>query len=277
MSRNKKTEIDKDMLVPAVGAMIYASDEPVPPKELAGVLDGIPVDEVKGAIERFSDCLREAGVGLEVEQIAGGYRLATRSDVGPWVRRFFQQRNRTRLSPAGLETLAIVAYRQPVTAPEIQAIRGKDPSASLKSLLDKKMIRILGKKKVVGNPLLYGTRKQFLVHFGLNSLSDLPSVDDFDEFLGALESDQGKLFQAGEEAPEAEATLASELETPDGALDDPVTPDTPDDGAGASQELEAEESLEVVETPLGDPLESDSRAAEEIDLLSRVPDSEESH
>ena len=187
--------IDPGMLVPAIGAMIYASDEPVPPKEIAGVLGGVPVEDVERAVEELSQLLSDVGIGLSVERVAGGYRLATRSEVGPWVRRFFQQRNRTRLSPAALETLAIVAYRQPVTAPEIQAIRGKDPVASLKSLLDKKMIRILGKKKVVGSPLLYGTRKQFLVHFGLDGLSDLPSVEDFDEFLGALDSEQGNLFR----------------------------------------------------------------------------------
>jgi segregation and condensation protein B len=108
--------------------------------------------------------------------------------VGPWVRRFFQQRNRTRLSPAALETLAIVAYRQPVTGPEIQAIRGKDPGAALKGLLDKKLVRCLGRKKVVGSPLLYGTPREFLVHFGLNSLEDLPSIEDFDQFLEVLDA-----------------------------------------------------------------------------------------
>jgi len=224
------------MLVPAIGAMIYASDEPVPSKEIAGVLGGVPVDDVERAVEELTQLLSGAGIGLSVERVAGGYRLATRSEVGPWVRRFFQQRNRTRLSPAALETLAIVAYRQPVTAPEIQAIRGKDPSASLKSLVDKKMLRILGKKKVVGSPLLYGTRKQFLVHFGLDGLSDLPSVEDFDEFLGALDSDQGSLFRA-------EA-----------------------DGEGEG------ETAESTDLP-----EDDVSEADELDMLSRVPENEESH
>jgi len=127
------------------------------------------------------------GAGLQIERVAGGFRVATRSEVGAWVRRFFRQRNRTRLSPAALETLAIVAYRQPITAPEIQAIRGVDPSASLKSLVEKKLVRILGKKKVVGHPLLYGTSRHFLVHFGLDRLQDLPPIDDFQELLGAGE------------------------------------------------------------------------------------------
>jgi segregation and condensation protein B len=122
-----------------------------------------------------------------VEQVAGGFRLATKPAVGALVRPFFRQRNRTRLSPAALETLAIVAYRQPATVPEIQAIRGVDPTGALKNLLEKKLVRILGRKKVVGNPLLYGTTTQFLVHFGLNKLEDLPSIEEFDAFVGALE------------------------------------------------------------------------------------------
>ncbi len=111
-----------------------------------------------------------------------------------------------------------MAYRQPVTAPEIQAIRGKDPQGPLKNLLEKKLLRILGKKKVVGNPLLYGTSKQFLVHFGLNSLADLPSMDEFDAFVGGLEHI--------EIASDEEEGVS---EVPDEAL--PAETDTPPDAA----------------------------------------------
>jgi segregation and condensation protein B len=133
------------------------------------------------------------------------------------------------LSPAALETLAIVAYRQPVTSPEIQAIRGVDPGASLKSLLEKKMLRILGRKRVVGNPLLYGTSRQFLVHFGLNALEDLPSIQDFEQFLGALDGTPPPLFGAGEGRLEPEENLLDVLE-PDanaesGAAADPAAQD----------------------------------------------------
>ena len=123
------------------------------------------------------------------------------------MRGFFRHRNRTRLTPAALETLAIIAYRQPVTSPEIQAIRGKDPSAALKSLLDKRLIKILGKKKVVGSPLLYGTRREFLEHFGLNALDDLPAIEDFDEFVDVLEG-SSSLFPADVEQEDATETTA---------------------------------------------------------------------
>jgi len=176
-----------DPLEPAVGALIFASDEPVGTKELSRALGGVEPERIEEAIQTLERHLEQHPLGLQLERVAGGVRLATRPDVGTWVRRFFRERNRTRLSLPALETLAVVAYRQPVTAPEIQAIRGKDPSAALRGLLDKKLLRTLGRKKVVGSPLLYGTTKEFLLHFGLDSLEDLPSIEDFDQFLDALD------------------------------------------------------------------------------------------
>ncbi len=179
--------VSEEDLLKAVGALIFASDEPVQVKEIAGALGGVEKERVSQAIVELEKRFETSETGLLVEWIAGGVRLATRPEVAEWVRQLFRQRNRTRLSLPALETLAIVAYRQPATAPEIQAIRGKDPTASIKGLLDKKLIRTMGRKKVVGNPLLYGTSKHFLIHFGLNSLSDLPSIEEFDQFLGVLE------------------------------------------------------------------------------------------
>jgi len=143
--------------------------------------------------------------------VAGGFRLATRPEVGTWVRQYMRQRNRTRLSPAAIETLAIVAYRQPVTLPEIQAIRGRDPSAALKTLLDKKLIRPLGRKKVVGHPLLYGTSKQFLIHFGLNRLGDLPSMEEFGELAGLAADEALEIARTAAEAEEPSATTDEEM------------------------------------------------------------------
>jgi segregation and condensation protein B len=191
-------------LVAAVEAVLFAAGEPVHPKEIAAAFDGASESEVDAAIEALRARYDEGSGGLTVEQVAGAYRLATKPEVGATVRQFFRQRNRTRLSAAALETLAIVAYRQPITVPEIQAVRGVDPSGALKSLLEKAMVRILGRKKVVGNPLLYGTTKQFLVHFGLNRLEDLPSIEEFDGFLGALEGGQTPLFVGDTQASEAD-------------------------------------------------------------------------
>ena len=218
MSDRDSSRPTEDLLVPAVGAAIFASDEPVGAEEIADAFGGMPVEEIEEAVRTLEQVLAQTGAGLRVETVAGGYQFSTTPDVGPWVRRFFRQRNRTRLSPAALETLAIVAYRQPVTAPEIQAIRGKDPSGPLKTLVDKKLLRLLGRKKVVGNPLLYGTSKQFLIHFGLNNLEDLPAIEDFEEFVEALATERPELFadgsseETGGETGEAEAVTTPTLE-----------------------------------------------------------------
>jgi len=205
-------------LVAAVEAVLFAAAEPVHPKEIAAAFEGANESEVAAAIEALRERYAEGQGGLTVEQVAGAFRLATKPAVGAVVRQFFRQRNRTRLSPAALETLAIIAYRQPITVPEIQAMRGVDPSGSLKGLLEKSLVRILGRKKVVGNPLLYGTTKQFLVHFGLNRLEDLPSIEEFDQFLGALQGGQEPLF--GDPMPAA----LEDAEDPQVEADVPLDP-----------------------------------------------------
>jgi segregation and condensation protein B len=220
-----------EQLLSAVGAVIFASEEPVPPKEIAAALGGVELRDVQAAIQTLQEEFDRLPCGLRVEWIAGGPRLSTRPEVGEWVRRFFRHRNQRRLSPGALETLAIIAYRQPVTAPEIQAVRGKDPAAALKGLLERKLIRIEGRKKVVGNPLLYGTTKQFLVHFGLNRLEDLPSIEEFDRFLEALGplaategSEEGTW---GDEAATAAASgdaAPAQVEEPSEALSGPEPP-----------------------------------------------------
>jgi len=206
-------------LIAAVEAVLFAAAEPVHPKEIAAAFEGANESEVAAAIEALRERYTEGQGGLTVEQVAGAFRLATKPAVGAIVRQFFRQRNRTRLSPAALETLAIIAYRQPITVPEIQAMRGVDPSGSLKGLLEKSMVRILGRKKVVGNPLLYGTTKQFLVHFGLNRLEDLPSIEEFDQFLGALQGGQEPLF--GDPMPPTLEESEPEIDAP---LDPPEDP-----------------------------------------------------
>jgi segregation and condensation protein B len=120
-----------------------------------------------------------------VEDVGGGVRLATRPEVVSWLRRFFDVSGGNKLSMAALETLAIIAYRQPVTGPEIQELRGVNPAGVVKTLLERRMVRIVGRKEVVGKPFLYGTTREFLVHFGLNSLKDLPPLEEFEETFGS--------------------------------------------------------------------------------------------
>lgn len=187
--------LDRETLCAVLEAVIFTSTEPVRIEEIREALEGIAEDDLAAALAELERRYAEPVSGLRLERVAGGLQFATRPRVGYWVRQFVRQRNRTRLSAAGLETLAIVAYRQPVTAPEIQSIRGKDPAGPLKTLLEKRLVRIMGKKKVIGRPILYGTTREFLVHFGLDSLEDLPAFEEFEALVGAL----GDLEPQGEE------------------------------------------------------------------------------
>jgi segregation and condensation protein B len=218
----------QDSLVDVVEAVVFASPEPVQAREIAEAFDDFEVEAIEEALEALIERYASARGGLFVEKVAGGYRFATRPEVGDRVRTFFRHRNRTRLTPATLEGLAIIAYRQPVTAPEIQSVRGKDPSYALKVLLEKKLIRILGRKKVVGNPLLYGTTQRFLEHFGLDSLSDLPSIEEFDSFLGTLEVGAAGAHPDGRDdesvsTPVDSVTESADGETGEAESEDPTT------------------------------------------------------
>lgn len=173
-------------------ALIYVSEEPVKQDEILAALPEEQREEVIRCLEEL--LLEYSGTprGLRIVQVAGGYRMQTRPEHDPWIRNLYRQRNKVRLSRAALETLAIIAYRQPVTSPEIQAIRGANPMGVLQTLLERRLIRTLGRKKVVGKPILYGTTDEFLIHFGLNGLADLPSLEDFPGLSeGGLETPEG--------------------------------------------------------------------------------------
>jgi segregation and condensation protein B len=160
-------------------ALIYVSEEPVKQEEL---LEVFPEESRESARRALEELLLEYGGGprgLRIVRVAGGFRMQTRPEHDTWIRTLYRQRNRVRLSRAAVETLAIIAYRQPVTGPEIQSVRGANPIGVLQTLLERRLIRALGRKKVVGKPILYGTTEDFLIHFGLNSLADLPSLEDF--------------------------------------------------------------------------------------------------
>ncbi|MBI4169501.1 MAG: SMC-Scp complex subunit ScpB [Acidobacteria bacterium] len=159
-------------------ALAFAAEEPLTLGDLADLFPGTQEESLRAALDEVARACEAPDRGLRLNRAAGGHRLVTKAELGGWVRALFRSRNRRRLSTQALETLAIIAYRQPITTPEIQALRGADPGAVLEGLLEKKLVRILGRKKVVGKPVLYGTTREFLAHFGINSLEDLPSLED---------------------------------------------------------------------------------------------------
>jgi len=178
----------------ALEAILFVTSEPVPRERLVQVFPDDESEVIEAALsavlERYS---AGAGKGVVAEDVAGGVRLVTSPDLHGYLQRFFTVSGRNRMSMAALETLAIVAYRQPITAPEIQEMRGVSPAGVLKTLLNRRLIRIAGRKQVVGKPFLYATSRDFLVHFGLNELSDLPPLEEFEELLQEEGSEVGGL------------------------------------------------------------------------------------
>lgn len=166
-----------------IEALIFASPEPVTMKALVKLLDGEPKDEILRAIEALKRDYDRPG-GLQIVEVAGGWQIVTRPELHEWVRRLFHERTTQKLSVAALETLAVIAYKQPVTGPEIAEIRGVNTAGVLGTLIERKLIKIVGRKQVVGRPFLYGTTREFLERFGLNDLSDLPKVEDMSDLLG---------------------------------------------------------------------------------------------
>ena len=164
-------------------ALIFASPEPLTPKAIYKLLEVEPKEDVQAALAELKQDYDRPG-GLQSVEVAGGYQIVTRQDLHDWVRRLFHERTTQRLSVQALESLAVIAYKQPITALEVTEIRGVNTSGVLNTLLERGLIKIVGRKQVVGRPFLYGTTREFLIRFGLNDLNDLPKVEDMAEALG---------------------------------------------------------------------------------------------
>ena len=173
-----------DYLKPIIEALIFASPEPVTNKTLYKLLDGEPREDVDAALAAVKADYERMG-GLQLVEVAGGHQIVTRPELHEWVRKLFHERTTSKLSVQALETLAVIAYKQPVTAAEIADIRGVSSSGGvLSTLVDRRLIKTVGRKQVVGRPFMYATTREFLERFGLNDLTDLPKVEEMSDALG---------------------------------------------------------------------------------------------
>jgi segregation and condensation protein B len=166
-----------------IEALIFVSEEPISAKTIADVLRE-ERSVVESALADLSQEFNGRNGGLQLREVAGGWQFATRPEYHEHVRAFLRSRPSAKLSIASLETLAVIAYKQPVTVPEILEIRGVQSPSSIKTLLDKKLIVAKGRKDTVGRPMMYGTSKDFLMQFGLKDLTELPSMEDFQDLAG---------------------------------------------------------------------------------------------
>ena len=169
-------------LVAVVEALIFVADEPITAKLLADVLDE-EKQRIEAAVEQLKQEYEARESGLQIREIAGGWQISTRTEFHEEVRQFLKTRPSAKLSLASLETLAVIAYKQPVTVPEILEIRGVQSASAIKTLLDKRLIVAKGRKETVGRPMQYGTSKEFLLQFGLKDLTELPSIEDFEDLV----------------------------------------------------------------------------------------------
>jgi segregation and condensation protein B len=176
--------METEGLKAALEAILFVSGDPLPLKRIQEALEGEEKPVVLEAMEALSESYREEGRGIQIVEIAGGYQIVTKPAYTPFIKRLEKIKAPTKLSKSALEALAVIAYKQPVTRGEVEAIRGVDSSNVVRTLLEKRIIRIVGRKEGLGRPMLYGTTLDFLQFFGMRDLSQLPALKDFKELAG---------------------------------------------------------------------------------------------
>jgi segregation and condensation protein B len=181
--------MDNGKLKQIVEALILASDVPLSENKIAGLVEATP-SQVKEMVDTLNAEYAASNRAFFITRVAGGYQINTHKDLAPWIKKLFKGRAKPKLSQAGLEALAIIAFRQPISRTEIDAIRGVHSGGVLKNLLERNLIAIAGRSDEVGRPLLYGTTTEFLRYFGINDISELPKPKEIEEIMGKLDGSQ---------------------------------------------------------------------------------------
>ncbi len=224
--------------VKIIEAVLFISDKPVPIGDLVEIVDGFDKEKIGICVGELNQKLEDHAV--EVVEIAEGYQVRTKQEYGEWVKKFHKIERATRLSPASLEVLSIIAYKQPITRQEIEDIRGVDSSGIVKKLLEKSLIKSMGRKKLPGKPMAFGTTKRFLEYFGLVKLSDLPTLKDFPE---NMESGSAQTSMEFDDEPQEKDESDIQMEK-EAAMIEPANEDYEDDEDEETQEFDAEQSNE---------------------------------
>lgn len=162
-----------------IETLLFITDKPLVMAGIQEVLEGVDAQTIKAAVEELKSEYSSRHCGLSIYEVAGGYQMSTAPEYAQYVKKYYKARHKEKLSGPALETLAIIAYKQPVTRLDIESIRGVNVDGVVASLLEKGLVRIAGRKEVIGRPFVYGTTRQFLEYFGLKSLQDLPKIEEF--------------------------------------------------------------------------------------------------
>ena len=215
---------DRAEMEGAFEALLFVAEEPILRHDFAALFPQADAEERDRALDSVLERYRDAEArGVMLDEVSGGYRLVTRPELHGYLASYFKASHRSRISMAALETLAIVAYRQPITAPEIQELRGVGSTSVLRTLLDLRLIRIAGRKEVVGRPFLYRTTREFLLRFGLNRLRDLPPLEEFEELL-AQESEDDQERRPSSEQLDLAQQVTDGSDPDEDLADDPPAP-----------------------------------------------------
>jgi segregation and condensation protein B len=222
MAESNRREEVLDELAHIIEAIIFASDEPINVATIKSVLDAVHTfgrinpDVIVERINALNEKYNRDGSGFCIVEIANGYQFSTRKELAQWVSYLFKEKSKRRLSNSALETLAIIAYKQPVTKPEIESIRGVNVDYVLHNLLEKELVTVVGRAETVGKPLLYGTTQRFLKVFGLKNLEDLPKLREIDEIIKEIKN------KGAEESIQLEITALEDKQTSESAAGNPV-------------------------------------------------------
>lgn len=217
-----------------IEVLLFVSEKPLPMDNIVKILGCIDKDTIRAITEELNVEYAKTNRSFSVTEVGGGFQILTDPFYAPWVRKIFFKEKKQRLSGPSLETLAIVAYKQPITRADIEAIRGVNIEGVLEALLERDLLRLVGRKEIIGRPFMYGSTKKFLTHFGLNSLEDLPKLKDFNE--GDIELGRDELIKKEGEGTEPEVDVR-EL-PPEGAEMEAEAKELP---AESSEEAEVQE------------------------------------
>lgn len=226
--------MEREQAKRVIEALLYMTDHALTEVEISEVIDEKQpsVDEVREIIGEIRAKYDESQSPLCVVGVAGGYQIATRADMAPWVRRLYKERLTVRLSASALETLAIIAYKQPITRSEIEQIRGVEASGVMETLLERRLVKVVGRKETIGRPLLYGTTPEFLRQFGLKHLSELPDLQSYQLPPQNVEAGAELPFTGEERTPSGEAPAVEEAPAEVAvAAESPETPAEPVQGS----------------------------------------------
>lgn len=240
-----------------IETILFITDKPVPLGKICAVAEVNNSDFAQEVIKKIQKEYLESGSSVQIVEVGGGYQMSTKPEFGRWVRRLYGERMSAKLSAAALETLAIVAYRQPITRAEVESVRGVDVIAPLETLIERGIVKVVGRKETIGRPLLYGTTAEFLRLFGLSGLKDLPTLESFGIDTSSLEENrQPELFELPDNNAEG---LTAELAR---AVAEDLSPAEPETELEAAARDAAETTAAEQDGPQAEPVQRDAEAAD---------------